>query len=76
VEVTNVKEFGGRDTEGKEKAQESAEVIADMAGFIADSLSLEFSSKQLQVLLDVPLKQLEDELVTLKAYVKALRQDK
>lgn len=76
MEVTNVKEFGGRYTEGKEKAQESAEVIADMAGFIADSLSLKFSSKQLQVLLDVPLKQLEDELVTLKAYVKALRQDK
>jgi DMSO reductase anchor subunit len=59
--------------ERKSKAQESATAIATMAKFIADTLTLNYPPETLKALLNVPVKQLEDELKTLTAYVNALK---
>jgi len=59
--------------ERKEKAQKSAEVIATMAKFIGHTVTLDFPPQQMRVILDVPLKQLKDEVETLEVYVKALK---
>ena len=57
----------------KEKAQKSASDIAIMADYISKALTLDYPPQVLKVILDVPMKQLEDELQTLKIYVQALR---
>jgi len=59
--------------ERKEKARESAITASTMARFIGDSLTFNYPPKTLKVILNVPLKQLEDELETLKAYRNALK---
>jgi len=59
--------------ERKEKAQKCAEVIGTMAKFIGHTLTLDFPPQQMRVILNVPLKQLKDEVETLEAYVNALR---
>jgi len=59
--------------ERKEKAQKSAESISTMAKFIACALTLDYPADAIKTILDMPLKQLEDELGTLKAYIHALR---
>lgn len=57
----------------KDKAQKSADEVAVIAEFIANTLTLNFPPSKLKVILNVPLKQLEDELETLKICVKALK---
>lgn len=59
--------------EREDKAQRSAEVIAIMAQFIVDTLTLDLPSRQTQAILNVPLKQLKDEVDTLSAYIDALQ---
>ena len=59
--------------ENNQKAQKSATDVSMIADFIAKALSLQYSPQQLQVILSVPLKQLEDEVATLKAYINALK---
>lgn len=59
--------------ERKEKAHKSAIAVATTAKFIGDSLTFNYPPKTLKAILNVPLKQLEDELQTLKAYVNALK---
>ena len=59
--------------ERQEKARKSAEVIAIMAKFIEHTLTLELPPQQIQVILNVPLKQVKDEVQTLEAYVNALK---
>jgi amino acid transporter len=59
--------------ERKENARESAINASTMARLIGDSLTFNYPSRTLKAILDVPLKQLEDELETLKAYRNALK---
>jgi hypothetical protein len=59
--------------ERKDKARESAIAVTIMAKFIADSLTLEYPPETFKAILNVPLKQLEDEVQTLRAYVNALK---
>ena len=55
-----------------DEAQDSADAIATMAEFISNAMDLNYSHEQLKAVIEVPLKQIEDELATLKAYVKTL----
>jgi len=59
--------------ERKDKARKSAIAVATTAEFISDSLTFNYPPRILKAILSVPLKQLEDELQTLKAYVNALK---
>lgn len=59
--------------ERKDKAQKSANDVAIMADYIAKALSMSYPPSDLKVVLNVPLKQLDDEVQTLKAYVNALK---
>ena len=55
-----------------DEAQDSADAKATMAEFISNAMDLNYSHEQLKAVIEVPLKQIEDELATLKAYVKTL----
>ena len=58
--------------EQKHKALKSAEDVAKIAEFIVDVLKRSQTEKNVRMNLDVPLKQLEDELNILKAYIAEL----
>ncbi len=57
----------------KNKARKSAIAVSEMAKLIGDLLTLGYPSENLKVILNVPMKQLEDELRDLKAYINALK---
>lgn len=57
----------------KEKARASAISVSAVAALIGNLLTLNYPQENLKVVLNVPLKQLEDELEDLKAYIKALK---
>lgn len=59
--------------DGKEKAKKSADAIGTIADFVSKNLSYKYTSKHLKVVLNVPLKQLEDELKNLKAFIDTLK---
>ena len=59
--------------ERKEKAKRSADAVETMAKFIGQTLRLDFPPQNMRVILNVPLKQLKDELTTLEAYINALK---
>jgi hypothetical protein len=61
------------DEERLDEAQDSADAIATMAEFISNALDLNYSPKKLKEILEVPLKQIEEELAMLKAYVNELK---
>jgi len=61
------------DEERLDEAQDSADAIATMAEFISNALDLNYSPKLLKGILEVPLKQIEEELAMLKTYVDELK---
>ena len=61
------------DEERLDEAQDSADAIATMAEFISNALDLNYSPKQLKGVIEIPLKQIEEELAMLKAYVNELK---
>ena len=67
------KQKGRSQMERKEKVRESAIAVATIAKFIGDSMTYDIPVNILKATVNVPLKQLEDEVTTLKAYVDALK---
>jgi uncharacterized protein YpuA (DUF1002 family) len=57
----------------KARAKKSAEDIGKMAKFIESTLTLNFPDRQIKAIVNVPIKQMEDELGALKAYIKTLK---
>jgi len=55
-----------------QKAQKSAEDIAVIAKFMANALALDYPKDKMRTLLNVPLKQLEDEMKELRSFVETL----
>jgi hypothetical protein len=59
--------------ENKEKARKSASDVAVLSEYISKALTMNYPPQDLKVVLNIPLKQLEDEIQSLKAYVNALK---
>jgi hypothetical protein len=54
------------------QAQNTAREIETIAGFIFRSFQLRYSDQELKSMLEVPLKQLEHEITSLRAYINAM----
>jgi hypothetical protein len=57
----------------KDRARASAISVSTIAALIGNLLTLNYPQENLKVVLNVPFKQLEDELKDLKAYITALK---